>query len=106
MKFRVYHAYGEVFQRNMRVVGSPDNGYCPFESGGYEHVATVDVPSLAYVFKITQHVDRDWRLDKNAVVRCLRGPCRSTSVGDVVVDDHNNIHYRCMSFGWKQFSVE
>jgi hypothetical protein len=50
----------------------------------YQLVALVEAPSLAEVYRLTNHIDRDWR--ENVLVRNMSlNPPRSTSVGDVIV---------------------
>lgn len=50
----------------------------------YQLVAAVEAESLEEVYRLTNHLDRDWR--ENALVKSLATtPPRSTSVGDVIV---------------------
>ena len=74
-KAKVYHAVWPGFH-------SGDNlfGQCP---DGYQLVAEVETESLDDAFRLTNDVDGHWWL--NAGVSARRIPCRSTSVGDVIV---------------------
>lgn len=50
----------------------------------YRLVALVQAASLEEVYRLTNHLDRDWR--ENAAVKAVAvPPPRSTSVGDVIV---------------------
>ncbi len=52
----------------------------------YQLVALVEADSLEEVFRLTNHIDHDWR--ENALVKTMSpNPTRSTSVGDVIVQD-------------------
>jgi hypothetical protein len=52
----------------------------------YQLVALVEAGSLEEVYRLTNHIDRDWR--ENALVKTMAvTPTRSTSVGDVIVQD-------------------
>jgi hypothetical protein len=52
----------------------------------YQLVAVVEAGTLEEVYRLTNHIDHDWR--ENALVRTLATtPPRSTSVGDVLVRD-------------------
>ena len=50
----------------------------------YQLVAVVEAETLEEVYRLTNHIDYDWR--ENALVRTVATtPPRSTSVGDVLV---------------------
>lgn len=52
----------------------------------YQLVALVEADSLDEVYALTNHIDHDWR--ENALVKTMSPtPTRSTSVGDVIVQD-------------------
>jgi hypothetical protein len=51
----------------------------------YQLVAVVEAETLEEVYRLTNHIDNDWR--ENALVRTIATtPPRSTSVGDVLVN--------------------
>jgi hypothetical protein len=66
---------------------------------GYTQVATVDAETLDDVFERTNHIDQPW--ETNPGVTLLGGRARSTSVGDVVVDQDGQA-WLCASAGWER----
>lgn len=65
----------------------------------YRLVGVVFRDSLDEVFELTNHVDSDWTM--HPACKVVGGDRqRSTSVGDVVMDEHG-IFWLCMNFGWK-----
>lgn len=92
MIFEVHHAKNPTF------------GFGPTPSfpEEYDHVATVEAEHLGDTFRITNHIDHDWTT--NPEVRWTwDGNCRSTSVGDVVVDADGKRFY-CDNVGWKELT--
>jgi hypothetical protein len=71
--------------------------------GLYQEVAHVEADNIENVFRLTNHVDEDWT-EGPAITR-VKSPCRSTSVGDIVMDDSFNL-YKCASFGFDMLSEE
>lgn len=66
----------------------------------WQPVALVDAPNVERVFDATNHLDKPWTA--NAVVTVLgESPAsyRSTSVGDIVVDERDNCRM-CGAIGW------
>ena len=89
MKFKVYHA------KNMpSLFGS----YPDFNMDNYEEVATAEAIDVDHVFNLTNHIDHDWTT--NPEVLSSNGNCRSTSVGDIVVNTEYGKAWRCMPYGW------
>lgn len=78
------------------IVGEP----VPFP-GGYVHVANVFANEKEAAFLLTNTIFQGWWL--NDGVESLVGPCRSTSVGDVLV--YNNRAFRCTGTGWKEIQI-
>ena len=66
---------------------------------GFKKVAVVDADNIDEVFRITNHIDEAWY--GNPEVKELFDKGRSTSVGDVVVEENGTAHY-CAAFGWEQ----
>jgi hypothetical protein len=67
---------------------------------GFTHVADVLTTQVEAVFELTNHIDSDWT--KNAEVTLLvPNRVRSTSVGDVVVDDTGQA-WLCAGMGWEK----
>lgn len=69
----------------------------PFSAATYLHVATVECDGADAAFEATNTIERPWW--HNQGVRSHVGPCRSTSVGDVVVV--HGVSWVCMPVGWK-----
>lgn len=88
----VYHAVHPNFG-----IGEP-----PVFPDDYEHVATVNGNNLEVAFELTNHIDHDWTTNKG--VKAHKQPCRSTSVGDVVVLAEGTV-WRCSFHGWEQIDV-
>lgn len=89
MKFEVYHAVKPNFGMGDR----PD-----FPSG-YKKVAIVQADGIEDVFRITNHIDEDWTTNPE-VQETFGERFRSTSVGDIVVDESGVRHY-CDMIGWE-----
>lgn len=89
---RVYHAKEPTF----------GHGPMPAWPDGYALVATVRCHDIDDAFRLTNHIDTAWWKNEGVV---LVGPPahRSTSVGDVVVDDAGKV-WRCESVGWIEIS--
>jgi hypothetical protein len=91
MTFKVYHHR------------TPTFGFGPkpeFNDENFELVAEVECDHHAQTFPLTNHIDSDWT--KNAGVTAHKAQCRSTSVGDVVVDEGGK-RFRCLMVGWEEF---
>jgi len=69
----------------------------------FTQVATVRGNSLDDAFRLTNHIDTPWTQNED-VTACVKQPVRSTSVGDVIVDEAGAAHV-VASFGFKQFAV-
>jgi hypothetical protein len=89
-KFTVYHA-----KKMPRIFGN----YPDFNMDNYEDVATVEAIDADDVFNLTNHIDHDWTT--NPEVLSCNASCRSTSVGDVIVDTENGKAWRCVPHGWE-----
>ena len=87
--FKVYHVKNEVFGND------PSSHEFPQD---FDHVANVDTVSIDEVFGLTNHINTVW-FDNERVEVIKRG--RSTSVGDVVVDENGTAH-RCEMQGWTE----
>ena len=69
----------------MRFTAEAFRRYWPdVEGQTYRAVAEVDATSLNEVYRLTNTIDGPWV--ENPGVRATVRPCRSTSVGDVIVD--------------------
>ncbi len=68
----------------------------------YDKVAIVNAKNNDDAFMITNHIDSDWTKNSE-VIQLFKQKCRSTSVGDVVVDE-DNVAYRCENVGWEMIS--
>ena len=90
-KFKVYHAKEMV---------SAYGSFPEFTLANYEEVAVVECKGLDDAFHLTNHIDEDWTLNKG-IVSC-NATCRSTSVGDVIVQEELGKAFRCMRFGWDE----
>jgi hypothetical protein len=73
-------------------------GISPKFPAGYKPVAEIESPNLGETFRITNHIDSNW--EKNPeVVRLMEKGNRSTSVGDVMLENDGTAH-RCEMSGW------
>jgi hypothetical protein len=75
-------------------------GHREFNDDNFEYVATVESDSHQDVFRITNHIDHDWW--DNPEVKDYKDETRSTSVGDVVVDEDGK-RFRVEMAGWTEF---
>jgi len=95
MKFTVYHAKNPTFGFGKEQ---------PFPEA-YKKVALVEADSIDDVFRITNHIDSDWRDNPEVKEHNLFEKDRSTSVGDVVVDE-NGVRFYCAPVGWTEMEKE
>jgi hypothetical protein len=86
---KVYQAINPSFG-----VGEP-----PAWPNEYQLVAEVDCDTLGEAFELTNAIDAPW--EENEEVTSIVNPCRSTSVGDIVVDNEGKVHL-CETVGWKE----
>ena len=68
------------------------------ELGGYTAVAEVATDSLDVAYRDTNHIDRNWR--ENESVTALSREVRSTSVGDLFIQD--GVVHVVASFGFER----
>lgn len=61
------------------------------DGDGYKHVADVETDSLETAYRLTNHIDSDWKYNEG-VINAVNGKVRSSSVGDVFIDDDGNAH--------------
>jgi len=93
MRYEVWHS------KELKTFMSPK----PSFPEDYEQVAEVECVDEEDVFRATNHIDSDWT--KNPEVKLRRNnPCRSTSVGDVIVDENGRGLY-CAPVGWEDMGV-
>jgi len=91
MRFTIFHAIHPTFS----TVEKPN-----FHSKDFVRVAEIEVDSIYDVFRVTQHMDRAWTTNPQVVfVYYNNRGNRSTSVGDIAVDE-NNVAHLCEPFGW------
>lgn len=95
MKFTIYHAVNPTF------------GFGKKQSfpEAYKKVAIVESESLGDTFRITNHIEHDWTTNPEVVELFETTRHRSTSVGDVAVDENDTAHY-CDMVGWKELVSE
>ncbi|GMU82424.1 MAG: hypothetical protein AMXMBFR47_22950 [Planctomycetota bacterium] len=65
----------------------------------FQLVAEVDTYNLERAIGLTNHVDQDWSLNHGVWAKVH--PCRSTSVGDVIVTPDNEA-YQVLSRGFRR----
>jgi hypothetical protein len=92
MIFTVYHANNPTF----------GFGKTPKFPEEFTAVAVIDSPNLGETFKITNHIDHNWE-ENTEVIDLLAKGNRSTSVGDVMVENDGTKH-RCENCGWKKIN--
>jgi hypothetical protein len=94
MKLKVYHTKSWALNSLLHF---KTDGFKPHKDD-YQLVAEVECDNFGDVFYLTNHVHQEWW--KNEGVTLIK-ESRSTSVGDIVVDENDNIHL-CASMGWKE----
>ena len=107
MKFTVYHfdmekyccllGHWMKYEDGKRV----DCGRPAFSE--YKKVAVVEAEDIDAVFELTNHIDSDWT--ENPGVVAEPGRHRSTSVGDIIVDE-NGKGAICASLGWEDTPLD
>ena len=94
--FKVYHT--KDFHLNS-LLHFDVEGYVP-DRDDYKLVANVDCAELSETFELTNHIDHAWT--ENPECKVLSEKCRSTSVGDLVLNFSTNRLYLCASMVWKE----
>jgi hypothetical protein len=94
MKFKIWHANNPTF-------GFGEQPKFPEE---YTKVSLVEADSVADTFRITNHIDSDWRMN-DEVIESYKDRVRSTSIGDIVEDEDDDF-YLCASVGWEKMDVD
>ena len=94
MEYQLYHAKNPTFGMGNR----------PKFPDEYEMVAVVEASSLEDIFRLTNHIESDWTGNAEILEVIATYP-RSTSVGDIVVDENEMIYY-CDNVGWKHITGE
>jgi hypothetical protein len=96
MNFTVYHTKSWALNSLLHCgIG----GFRPHRAD-YKTVATVECDSLGEVFQLTNHIDHSWT--ENEGVFALMERVRSTSVGDVVMENESGNLFVCAGCGWEQ----
>ncbi len=90
--FKVYHATNPMF----------GIGETPEFPKAYKLAAEVTIPddNLDHVFELTNHITHDWTTNMGVIAE--PGDQRSTSVGDVAVNETTGKRYLCEMAGWKE----
>lgn len=93
MKYSVYHAINPTFM-DSKVRLFPTE---------FNLVAEVECETLERLFELTNHIHSDWTTNPEVKWRSGNGKdIRSTSVGDMVVDEKLDI-FLCKTVGWKHY---
>lgn len=71
---------------------------------GFTFVAHVDTTEVGAVFQLTNHIYSDWT-ENPEVSMVVKGPVRSTSVGDVVTDGQGG-YWSVQGIGLRKFAPE
>lgn len=71
--------------------------------GIYSEVAHVEAPTIHDVFPLTNHIESDWT--EGEAIRALAGQARSTSMGDIVMDEDGAL-FSCAMVGWQPLASE
>lgn len=71
------------------------------ETSEYRLVAEVEASSLEGVFERTNTIEQYWWTNDGVTRKFSGHGCRSTSVGDIVIDGKGDAHF-CASLGWEQ----
>jgi len=69
----------------------------------YTHVANVQASSLDEVFRLTQNVFKNWT-KSNGVLHSI-GELRSTSVGDIIIEEGTGKMFMVENIGFREVEV-
>lgn len=67
------------------------------DAGLYDEAARIEAPAIHDVFRLSNSIDHHWSENEGILICAPR--CRSTMVGDLVLDEAGVLH-SCASFGW------
>lgn len=90
-KFKVYQA---------KTLADMFGPYPSLSLANYNEVATLECRDLDDAYRLTNHMDKDWTLNRE-ILSC-NATCRSTSVGDVIVQMDEGKAFRCMPYNWEE----
>lgn len=66
--------------------------------GLYDEVARIEAPEIHEVFRLSNSID--WHWSENEGILACAPRCRSTMMGDLVLDERGVLH-ACARFGWE-----
>ncbi|MBW3243658.1 hypothetical protein KUV57_13380 [Epibacterium sp. DP7N7-1] len=66
--------------------------------GIYSEVAHIEAETIDRVFPLSNHIESDWT--RGDAIRAAAVPARSTSMGDIVMDEDGAL-FSCAMVGWK-----
>jgi hypothetical protein len=89
--FKLHHATQPHFSHANPQEFTPEN---------FDHVADVEADDLGEVFEKTNHIEVPWPENPGATMIVSANSVRSTSVGDIVVDE-TGVRHRCLPIGWQ-----
>ena len=95
MNYKVYH-------KNEMEFGFGDAPKT-FNSNDYKLIAEIRSENLADTFRITNHIDHNWKNNEEVIKTYVANP-RSTSVGDII-EDENGTFYYCATVGWEEIKA-
>ena len=100
MKYQVYQSYrkGHFLVTRARTIAKYTENF-PI---GFLHVADVKANSLGECFELTNTIDRLWTENEQCTVHIDPKYARSTSSGDVVIDEQGKKWF-CDTIGWVEF---
>lgn len=68
------------------------------------HVGTIEAANLDDAYAKTQNINSNWTTEKY-VVSCM-GKCRSTSPGDVIIDEWNKTTHMVENYGFSELNED
>jgi hypothetical protein len=101
-KFRLFHLRigngpGRVHDAVFTAMMNGDVGEA-VALGLYDEVALIKAPKIQNIYHLTNSVERHW--SQNSEIEACAPRCRSTIVGDLVLDEDGVLH-SCARIGWE-----
>ena len=103
MIFKVFHLNDDAFRREQMRLG--DNAQPAAWPEDFDLVAVVMAAGLNQVYRDTNHIDRDWTENASILRRNPAVSPRSTSVGDVILNDKDGTLHRVARVGFETFDA-
>jgi hypothetical protein len=104
--YRVYHTNDWSLNTPLHFMSDEELKEFKPKRSDYQVVATTVCEGLEDVFRLTNHIDREWWKNPEVTLNSASKSRRSTSVGDLVEEVDSEKLWLCASVGWAEVEWE